>query len=106
MQTKESIGAWFSYVFLSGPINDHLGRRWAGVVGVAILSVGVALQAGAVHLAMMIIGRIISGAGTSVVSTAVPLYLSEISPARRRGAFIALNQVGIVFGYALTFLKL
>jgi MFS family permease len=48
---------------------------------------------------MMVIGRIIAGAGTSVVSTAVPLYLSEISPARRRGAFIALNQVGIVFGY-------
>jgi MFS family permease len=98
-KTKLSTGSWFSYVFLSGPINDLLGRRWAGVAGVGILSVGVALQAGAVNLAMMIIGRIIAGAGTSIVSTSVPLYLSEISPARRRGAFIALNQVGIVFGY-------
>jgi MFS family permease len=48
---------------------------------------------------MMIIGRIIAGAGTSIVSTAVPLYLSEIAPAGRRGAIVVLNQVGIVSGF-------
>ncbi|KAH8703021.1 general substrate transporter [Talaromyces proteolyticus] len=96
-------GSWASYVFLSGPVNDRLGRRWAGIVGVMILCVGAALQAGAVHLAMMIIGRIISGVGVGIVSTAVPLYLSEISPAKQRGAFGALNQVGIVTGISIAF---
>jgi MFS family permease len=47
---------------------------------------------------MMVIGRIIAGVGTGVVSTAVPLYLSEISPAKHRGLFVAANQVGIVSG--------
>lgn len=101
------IGSWASYVFLTGPVNDRLGRRWAGIVGVMILCVGAALQAGAVHLAMMIVGRIISGVGVGIVSTAVPLYLSEISPAKQRGAFGALNQVGIVSigPYSLTCFK-
>jgi MFS family permease len=45
---------------------------------------------------MMIVGRIIAGLGTSVVSTAVPLYISEIAPARTRGKLVAMNQIGIV----------
>ncbi|GJN73708.1 hypothetical protein PLICBS_007791 [Purpureocillium lilacinum] len=98
-----AVGGWLSYAALAGPVNDRLGRRWAGVAGVAVLSLGAALQAGAVHLAMMIVGRFIAGVGTSVVSTAVPLYLSEISPARHRGAILALNQTGIAFGIAIAF---
>lgn len=47
---------------------------------------------------MMIIGRIIAGLGTSLVATAVPLYISEIAPTATRGAFGALNQIGIVSG--------
>lgn len=52
---------------------------------------------------MMIVGRIIAGAGTGIVSCAVPLYLSEIAPARLRGAFGAANQLGIVFGICMAF---
>lgn len=89
-------GSWVGYAFLAGPVNNRLGRRWTGFVGVAILCVGAALQAGAVDLAMMVVGRIIAGGGTSLVSTAVPLYLSEIAPAKTRGAFVAANQIGIV----------
>ena len=63
-----------------------------------VLCVGAAIQTGAVHLAMMVVGRIIAGLGTGIVSTAVPLYLSEIAPAEHRGAYVAANQVGIVFG--------
>lgn len=47
---------------------------------------------------MMVIGRIVAGLGTGVVSTSVPLYLSEISPAKNRGLYVAANQVGIVSG--------
>jgi MFS family permease len=52
---------------------------------------------------MMIIGRIIAGLGTGIVSCSVPLYLSEISPAHVRGAFVATNQLGIVFGISMAF---
>jgi MFS family permease len=45
---------------------------------------------------MMISGRIIAGLGTSIVATAVPLYISEVAPASSRGKFVAMNQIGIV----------
>lgn len=98
-----SAGQFVGYGFLAGPTNNRFGRRWAGFLGTIVLLVGAALQAGAVHLSMMVIGRIIAGVGTGVVSTSVPLYLSEIAPARLRGAYVAANQVGIVFGISMAF---
>lgn len=93
-----SAGQFFGFSLLAGPVNNKYGRRWAGFIGVCVLCVGAAIQTGAVHLAMMVVGRIIAGLGTGIVSTAVPLYLSEIAPAEHRGAYVAANQVGIVFG--------
>ncbi|KAH7178268.1 hypothetical protein DER46DRAFT_633053 [Fusarium sp. MPI-SDFR-AT-0072] len=96
-------GQFASFALIAGPINNKYGRRWAGFGGVCLLCVGAAIQTGAVHLAMMVIGRIIAGVGTGVVSTAVPLYLSEISPAKHRGLYVAANQVGIVSGISMAF---
>ncbi len=96
-------GQFVGYGFLAGPVNNRLGRRYSGAVGVIILCIGAALQAGAINLAMMVVGRIIAGAGTGIVSCSVPLYLSEVAPARLRGGFGAANQVGIVFGISMAF---
>lgn len=93
-----SVGQFIGFTFLSGRTINRFGRRYAGILGVCVVMVGAALQTGAVHLAMMIIGRVAAGLGTGIVSTAVPLYLSEISPAAHRGLYVAVNQVGIVFG--------
>ncbi|CAI6092355.1 unnamed protein product [Clonostachys chloroleuca] len=97
-----SVGSWLSYAFVAGQVNDRLGRRWSGVTGVAVLCVGAGLQAGAVHLAMMVIGRFIAGVGTGIVATAVPLYLSETSPARHRGAIITIS-IAFWIGYGFSF---
>ena len=70
-------GTWFSYVFLSHPLSDRLGRRYAGMVGTVVTCIGGAVQTGAhgkTAFAMMVIGRIISGLGNAVISTSVPLY--------------------------------
>jgi MFS family permease len=71
------LGTWISYVFLSGLASDRLGRRYSALVGTIVTCVGAAVQTGAhgkTAFAMMIIGRIISGFGNAVISTAVPLY--------------------------------
>ena len=91
-------GQFAGFAFFAGPLNNRYGRRWAGFGGVCLLCVGAAIQTGSVHLAMMVIGRIVAGLGTGVVSTSVPLYLSEISPAKNGGLYVAANQVGIVSG--------
>lgn len=91
-------GQFIGFAFLAGPTNNRFGRRWAGFIGVVVLCIGAVFQTAATHLAMMVVGRIIAGLGTGVVSTSVPLYLSEVAPAQHRGLYVAGNQVGIVFG--------
>ncbi|KJR84948.1 sugar transporter [Sporothrix schenckii 1099-18] len=108
------LGTWTSYVFLSRVASDYLGRRYAALLGTFIVCVGSALQAGASGggaYAMVIAGRIIAGVGVAIVSTGVPLYQSEIAPARQRGRFVVMNHIGMVgglaagfwVGYAMTF---
>ncbi|KAK7430644.1 hypothetical protein QQZ08_002686 [Neonectria magnoliae] len=84
--------------FLRRPVRRLCVPRWAGFIGIVILCIGAVFQTAATHIAMMVVGRIIAGVGTGIVLTVVPLYLSEVAPAEHRGLYVALNQVGIVFG--------
>jgi len=102
------LGTWTSYIFLSRLASDYLGRRFAALVGILITCFGTALQAGATGgpggaFAMFVVGRVIAGIGVAIVSTSVPLYQSEISPARQRGKFVVMNHVGFVAGLAAGF---
>lgn len=72
------LGTLLSYLFLSHPLADWLGRRHAALVGTLVLCVGAALMAGTRGgdgaVAMMAVGRWVCGVGVGVVSTTVPLY--------------------------------
>jgi MFS family permease len=67
------LGTWTSYVFVSHPASDRLGRRYAALIGIAVVAVGTAFECAGVY-ATMIVGRILSGVGVGLVSTSVPLY--------------------------------
>ncbi|KAK6858280.1 general substrate transporter [Apiospora arundinis] len=100
------VGTWTGYVFVSHPASDRLGRRYAALIGTAVLAVGTAFEAGATRphvYAMWIVGRIICGLGVSMLSTSVPLYQAEIAPAGQRGKYVVLNHVGFVAGLASGF---
>ncbi|KAI2627648.1 general substrate transporter [Hypoxylon sp. NC1633] len=95
-----------SYVFVSHPASDVLGRRYAALVGIVTVAVGNAFESGATGpgaYAMMIVGRVISGIGVGMLSTSVPLYQSEVAPAGKRGKYVVLNHVGFVAGLAVGF---
>ncbi|XP_027563464.1 solute carrier family 2, facilitated glucose transporter member 4-like, partial [Neopelma chrysocephalum] len=47
---------------------------------------------------LIIIGRLIVGAYSGLVSVLVPLYVGEVAPLRLRGALGTLHQLGIVIG--------
>lgn len=49
--------------FFAGRVADILGRPRAISLGAFIFGVGTALEAGAVHLAMFIVGRCVEGIG-------------------------------------------
>jgi predicted MFS family arabinose efflux permease len=43
-------------------------------VGALLAALGAALQAGAVHIAMLIVGRLIAGFSIGLMSTTIPIY--------------------------------
>lgn len=49
--------------FFAGRVADVLGRPKIIAIGALIFGLGAAFEAGAVHLAMFVIGRIIAGVG-------------------------------------------
>jgi sugar porter (SP) family MFS transporter len=49
--------------------------------------------------------RFIGGLGVGASSVAAPMYISEISPAEKRGRRVALFQFNIVFGILIAFLS-
>lgn len=47
---------------------------------------------------MFIVYRIVGGVGIGLASALSPLYIAEVSPAEKRGRFVAVNQLTIVIG--------
>ena len=50
-------------VSMAAPVRRAFGRRRTMMIGGVLFIIGAALQAGAVHLAMLIVGRIMLGFG-------------------------------------------
>ena len=50
----------------AGAFSDSLGRPRAIAIGALVFAIGAALEAGAVDLAMLIVGRLIVGAGEGI----------------------------------------
>ncbi|KAL2844343.1 general substrate transporter [Aspergillus pseudoustus] len=72
-------------------VTSKLGRRNAFLVLSALMLVGITLEASAVtSYWQLVVGRIVVYSGIGLASNCVPLYLSECSPPRIRGAFLAL----------------
>ncbi|EME82082.1 uncharacterized protein MYCFIDRAFT_139011, partial [Pseudocercospora fijiensis CIRAD86] len=70
----------------SALITDRHGRLWGLRIGSLIAVIGAAFQAGAVHVAMLIIGRLVNGFGAGILTATFPVYASEVAPPNIRGA--------------------
>ena len=90
-----SVGGW---------INDRFGRRVAIILADALFLTGSIIMAAAINPAILIVGRVFVGLGVGMASMASPLYISEASPARVRGALVSLNSFLITGGQFLSYL--
>lgn len=80
---------------------DYFGRKRTIQLGSVVLVVGGALCAGAVHMAMFLVGRFIAGMGSGILTCIVPIYQAEVSTAETRGAMVAMTGVMYSMGYSL-----
>ncbi|CAN5231268.1 sugar porter family MFS transporter [soil metagenome] len=85
--------------------SDHFGRKkvlfWIGVLYL-LSALGSAF---ATNPYIFSIARFIGGLGVGASSVAVPVYISEITPAFNRGKLVALYQFNIVFGILIAYLS-
>lgn len=86
-------------VGMAGVMSDHLGRKLTMILSAILFSVSAIGCALAGNFTMLVIYRIIGGVGIGVVSIISPLYISEVSIPRYRGALVSLYQLAITVGF-------
>ncbi|KAK4280925.1 hypothetical protein QN277_012477 [Acacia crassicarpa] len=84
--------------FFASSVTKNKGRKASIIVGSISFFMGGVINAAAVNIAMLLIGRILLGVGIGFGNQAVPLYLSEMSPAKIRGAVNQLFQLTTCLG--------
>ncbi|TVU13195.1 hypothetical protein EJB05_40728 [Eragrostis curvula] len=84
--------------FFAATVTRVAGRKWSMFGGGLTFLVGAALNGAAKNVAMLIIGRILLGVGVGFANQSVPVYLSEMAPAKLRGMLNIGFQLMITIG--------
>lgn len=101
--TTVLVGAIFGAV-VSGKLADRLGRKKMIIINALIFTLGSIGCAYATSIQMLITMRILIGFAIGITSFVAPMYIAEISPMRKRGAFVTLNQLMITIGILLSYI--
>jgi sugar porter (SP) family MFS transporter len=88
----------------SGKLADLVGRKRMIIFNAVIFTIGAIGCAFASNITLLIIMRIIIGFAIGITSYVVPMYISEISPSRNRGALVTLNQLMITIGILVSYI--
>ena len=89
-------------VLLVGPLSDRFGRKRAmflAAIMFLVSAIGTALPQ---DIWTFIVFRFLGGVGIGIASISTPMYIAEITPRHLRGRMVAVNQIAIVGGIALT----
>lgn len=78
---------------------DKIGRKYSILVGAIISCLGCAIQAGAVAMSMLIVGRFIAGVAVGMLTATIPMYASELSEPQWRASLSGLLQWMLSWGY-------
>lgn len=93
------IGALFT-----GNFTEKYGRKKV-MVTTAVLYIISALGCAFAESSAMLIGfRLLSGLAVGATSVVAPMYISEISPAARRGRLVSFNQFAITIGILVAYI--
>ncbi|RFU25166.1 hypothetical protein B7463_g11170, partial [Scytalidium lignicola] len=91
-----ALGCW-TIAYLA----DYFGRRRCIQIICVVCIISAALQAGSVHIAMLLVARLVNGISIGWINSIVPTYQSEIAPAAQRGRLVGSHGFIICIGYAM-----
>lgn len=89
---------------LGGFIADSFGRKKTLFFTLILFFLGTLSLTDASTFSILLIGRFIVGLAIGIASLAVPLYIAEMSPPEKRGAFVSLNQLLITIGILVAYI--
>ncbi|KAI9705146.1 MAG: hypothetical protein M1836_006929 [Candelina mexicana] len=82
----------------AGPLAMKYGRLLTMRCTTLFFVIGGLMEALAPHIAVLAIGRFISGIGAGAAIVVVPIFISEVAPPNEKGMFGALTQIMINVG--------
>ena len=83
---------------VSGWLSDRYGRRLPLIIAAVAFTLSAIGTGLANEFDWFVFWRIVGGVGIGLASALAPVYIAEISPAEKRGRFVAVNQLTIVIG--------
>ncbi len=91
--------------FFAGTLADKLGRRSILIIASLFFTVsawgsGISMTSGE-----FVFYRVLGGLAVGAASVLAPAYISEVTPARFRGALTSLQQIAIISGLFFAFLS-
>lgn len=92
-----AVGAWFA-----GQLADAFGRRRVMLIAAVLFAASAVGTAFPPNVEVLMMWRLIGGAGIGVASVVAPMYIAEIAPAQLRGRLGSLQQLAIVLGIFTT----
>jgi MFS family permease len=87
---------------LAGPVASRYGRLRTMQITTIFFSIGPVFEALSPNIAVMALGRLLSGVGAGAAVVIVPLYISEIAPPAQKGFFGAFTQIMCNVGILVT----
>ena len=84
--------------FFAATVTRVAGRKWSMFGGGVTFLIGAALNGAAKNVVVLILGRVLLGIGVGFANQSVPVYLSEMAPARLRGMLNIGFQLMITIG--------
>ena len=99
--SSPTLGALFAMLF-AGAVSDAIGRRKALIIVAALYLISSVCSALAPNYLTLVLARFIGGIAFCSLIIA-PVYISEISAPENRGKMVSVNQLNIVFGFALSY---
>lgn len=100
MMVGATIGA-----LAAGSISKRLGRKRALLLAAILFIIGAVVAASSFNISQIVAGRAILGLAVGVASFTAPLYLSEVTPERIRGATISFYQLMVTVGILAAFIS-